>query len=141
VQEQRYRLIPLDFRDAFALAVLAESVAQSEHRPEAESGAHKEILREHIVDTVIPAFTYQADPGVPAVPLHTLGMTALLIANRDVDPDVVGRILDALYSTRYAKIVHPRLDIRRLEEIPEVPWHPGASAYLARSKPILTGEF
>ena len=90
---------------------------------------------------MIPAFTYQADPGVPPTPLHTLGMKALLIANHRVEPDVVGRILNVLFQTRYAKIVQPPLDIHRLEEIPEIPWHPGSVAYLERSKPVLTGEF
>jgi TRAP-type uncharacterized transport system substrate-binding protein len=141
VQQQGYRLIPLDFRDAFALTAINESVSQPGHRPGTKDGPRREILREHIVDTVIPAFTYQADPGVPPRPLHTFGMNALMIANRHVAPDVVGRILHALFETRYAKLVQPRLDIRRLEEIPEVPWHAGASAYLARSKPVFTGEF
>jgi hypothetical protein len=90
---------------------------------------------------VIPAFTYQADPAVPPAPLHTLGMSALMIANKRIEPGVVGRVLDALFETPYAKTVQPRLDVRRLEDVPELPWHPGAAEYLARSKPIMTGEF
>jgi TRAP-type uncharacterized transport system substrate-binding protein len=141
VVQQRYRLIPLPFRDAFALGAINDPDGQSSPASKAGTEAKRTILKEHIVDAVIPAFTYQADPGVPPAPLHTVGVTALLIANRRVDPEVVGRVLEALYQTRYAKIVHPPLDLHRLEEIPEVPWHPGASAHLARSKPILTGEF
>jgi TRAP-type uncharacterized transport system substrate-binding protein len=135
----RYRLVALPFRDAFALGAMFET----DHpalRPH-PVGAHDLLVqKEHVVDTIIPAYTYQADPSVPAEPLHTLGMTALLIANRRVDPDVVGRLLDTLFQSRYARLSQPRLDFRRLEEIPEMPWHPGAIAYLRRSKPILTGE-
>jgi TRAP-type uncharacterized transport system substrate-binding protein len=154
VERHGYRLVPLLFRDAFALGAIAEpgqlanrtpkpQAKHSEDRPSptpAEPGRPPTILREYIVDTVIPAFTYQADPGVPSVPLHTLGVKALLIANRRVDPEVVGRILHVLFQTRYAKLSQPVLDLHRLEEIPELPWHPGSDAYLERSKPVLTGE-
>ena len=143
----RYRLVPLLFRDAFTLAAMTDPVRDPaaeraflpQHRKEADPVPI--ILREQIADTVIPAFTYQADPGVPAAPLHTLGMKALLIANHRVASDAIGRILKVLFQTRYAKIVQPPLDLHRLEEIPEVPWHSGSIEYLERSKPVLTGEF
>ena len=89
---------------------------------------------------MIPAFTYQADPGVPPAPLHTFGTRALLIANRRVGRDTVCRILTVLFQTRYAKIVQPPLDLHRLEEIPEIPWLPGSVAFLELSKPVLTGR-
>ena len=149
VEQRRYRLVPLLFRDAFTLAAMYESVPDPARarRSDRARGSTPEadrrpiLLREQIADTVIPAFTYQADPGVPAAPLHTLGVRALLIANRRVEADVVARLLEVLFQTRFAKIVQPPLDIHRLEEIPEVPWHPGSVAYLERSKPVLTGEF
>jgi len=144
---RRYRLVPLLFRDAFTLGAMAEPVREPAHERAAarrlptETDQRPIILREQIADTVIPAFTYQADPGVPPTPLHTLGMRALLIANHRVEPEVVVRILNVLFQTRYAKIVQPPLDLHRLEEIPEIPWHAGSVAYLERSKPVLTGEF
>jgi TRAP-type uncharacterized transport system substrate-binding protein len=141
VERRRYRLVPLVFRDAFALGAIFEDVgsaARGRHHPAA---GHPTILREHIVDTVIPAFAYQADPGVPSTPLHTLGVNALLVANRRVEPAAISRLIEVLFRTRYAKLVHPPLDLHRLEEIPEIPWHAGAVDYLERSKPALTGEF
>jgi TRAP-type uncharacterized transport system substrate-binding protein len=144
---RRYRLVPLLFRDAFTLGAMAEPVREpgderaAARRLPTGSDERPTILREQIADTVIPAFTYQADPGVPPAPLHTLGTKALLVANHRLEPDVVVRILAVLFQTRYAKIVQPPLDVHRLEEIPEIPWHPGSVAYLERSKPVLTGEF
>jgi TRAP-type uncharacterized transport system substrate-binding protein len=140
VERHHYRLVPLLFRDAFALGAIFEQVGDVARRRRPQTEGHPTILREHIVDTVIPAFAYQADPGVPPAPLHTLGVKALLIANRRIAPAIVGRVIEVLFQTRYAKLVQPPLDVHRLEEIPEIPWHPGAVDYLERSKPALTGE-
>jgi TRAP-type uncharacterized transport system substrate-binding protein len=149
VTERGYRLVALPFRDAFTLGAVSDAMEGRSHAhdptgassPAPKSSAHPVILRENVIDTVIPAFTYQADPGVPPAPLHTLGMKALLIANHKVEPEAVYRVLEVLFQTRYAKIVQPTLDYHRLEEIPEVPWHSGSVTYLERSKPVLTGEF
>jgi TRAP-type uncharacterized transport system substrate-binding protein len=141
VERRHYRLVPLLFRDAFALGAVFEQVDDVIRRRQPPVTGHPTILREHVVDTVIPAFAYQADPGVPPAPLHTLGVKALLVANHRVAPTIVGRVIEVLFQTRYAKLVQPPLDLHRLEEIPEIPWHPGAVEYLERSKPALTGEF
>jgi TRAP-type uncharacterized transport system substrate-binding protein len=140
VERHHYRLVPMPFRDAFALGAILEHLSDVTRRRRQRVEGHPTILREHIVDTVVPAFTYQADPGVPPAPLHTLGVKALLVTNRRVAPAVISRVIEVLFQTRYAKLVHPPLDIHRLEEIPEIPWHPGAVDYLERSKPALTGE-
>src|SRR5262249_13621286 len=86
VQRDEYRLVPLRFRDAFALEAIVrpDGVRTGVDQRAHDSTRHPFVLREHVVDTVIPAFTYQADPGVPAEPLHTFGLTALLVAHRDV---------------------------------------------------------
>jgi TRAP-type uncharacterized transport system substrate-binding protein len=145
--QRRYRLVPLLFRDAFALGAMADSLREPVREPAGtgrsppKSDEHPIILREQVSDIVIPAFTYQADPGVPPVPLHTLGMKALLIANHRVERAVVSRVLAAIFQTRFAKIIQPPLDVHRLEEVPEIPWHPGSVEYLDLSKPVLTNEF
>jgi TRAP-type uncharacterized transport system substrate-binding protein len=141
VERHRYHLVPLLFRDAFALGAIAEPMPAPARVHERPAEGHPTLLREYILDTMIPAFAYQADPGVPPAPLHTLGVKALLVANRRVEPDVIGRVLDVLLQTRYAKIIQPPLDLHRLEEVPEIPWHRGSEEYLERSKPVLTGEF
>jgi TRAP-type uncharacterized transport system substrate-binding protein len=140
VERHQYRLVPLVFRDAFALGAIFDDVSDAARGRRHPVDRHPTILREHIVDTVIPAFSYQADPGVPPTPLHTMGVKALLVANRHVEPAAVSRMIEVLFRTRYAKLVHPPLDLHRLEEIPEIPWHPGAVEYLERSKPAVTGE-
>jgi TRAP-type uncharacterized transport system substrate-binding protein len=137
VVKQRYRLVALPFREAFALDALFERSLPSGMAAERSFT----LLKEHIPDTVIPAFTYQADPGVPPQPIHTLGMTVLLVTHRHTKPETVMRMLDTIYNTRFAKLANPPLDARLLEQIPELPWHPGSVEYLHRGKPILTGEF
>lgn len=138
VKEGRYRLIALPFHDAFALHALSEAP-----QPDQLTTKNEDVLRirkEHIPEAVIPAFTYAADPAEPPARLHTLGMTMLLIANKDVEPQVVERLLDILFRTRYARLIRPPLDVKRLEEVPEIPWHSGAIAYREHGQPILTGQ-
>lgn len=139
VAERDYRLVPLPFRDAFALGALTVSPS-SRPGPAPRSDQAIAILKERIADTVIPAMSYQGDPPIPPAPIHTLCMPTLLIANRRVGDETVERALDALFHSRFAKIVHPALDTNRLREIPEMPWHNGSLRYLARSQPILNGE-
>ena len=138
VKEGRYRLVALPFHDAFALRALSEQPAADELTSRNEETLF--IRKEHIPAAVIPAFTYAADPAEPPEPLHTLGMTMLLIANREVDPQTVERMLQVLFRTRYARLIRPPLDARRLEEVPEIPWHPGSIAYREHGQPILTGQ-
>ena len=137
VEQKHYRLVALPFRDAFALGAMSGRAP----KPPAQPNPHRlVILKERVGDCVIPAHCYQTDPPVPAEPLHTLGMSTLLVANRHVPSDAVERVLDALFRSRYAKIVQPPLGLQRLEETPELPWHDGSVAYLKRSAPVLTGE-
>ncbi len=139
VKQGQYRLVPLPFHDAFALQAMSETPQTGEQLTPTNERTLV-IRKEHIPDAVIPAFTYAADPAEPPEPLHTLGMTMLLIANKNVDPIIVERVLEVLFHTRYARLIRPPLDVRRLEEPPEIPWHAGAIAYLEHGKPILTGQ-
>ena len=49
--------------------------------------------------------------------------------------------LDTVYNTRFAKLANPPLDARLLEQIPELPWHPGSVEYRERSKPIFVMSY
>jgi TRAP transporter TAXI family solute receptor len=135
VTRSGYRLVPLPFAQAFALGSLEE-----DERPLEAGSAEIEIRKEHIYDAVIPAFTYRVNPGVPPDDLHTLGTRLLLVAHRRVPEDVVVRLLDAVFNTRFAKVSHPPVDTKLLELPPELPLHAGTVEYLARSRPLITGE-
>jgi hypothetical protein len=98
-------------------------------------------MREHVTDVVIPRFTYRIKPPVPDSELHTLGTRLLLVANRGVSAEAVYRVLDCIFNSRFAKVLHPPLDPKLLRDLPELPWHEGTLAYLDRDKPLITGDF
>ena len=137
VSEFGYRLVPLPFGEAFALGALEQNAKLAD---EAEPNPQHGVRKEHVYDTIIPAYTYGIDPDVPAEPIHSLGSRLILVARDTVPDDVVGRLIDAVYSTRIAKMAHPALEPKLLQIPPEYTPHPGLVAYMQRNKPLITGE-
>jgi TRAP-type uncharacterized transport system substrate-binding protein len=139
VTRQRYRLVPIPFGRAFALSALNDddSAAPPAAPTTSDSGA---LLKEHICDAVIPAFTYGANPPVPPSDIHTLGTRVLLLTHPRTSPEAVQRVLDAIFRTRFAKLVDPPLSPSILAQLPEAPWHRGTIQYLERDRPLVTGE-
>ena len=132
VREADYRLIPMPFAEAFRLgALITDAPAE---------GPASEIDRQHVVSTVIPAFTYQSEPAVPAEPMETLGTRLLLVAAAHVPVEDVEGMLDAVFSPSFARVVNPPLEAAVLSEPPQLELHPGTVAYVARSQPAITDE-
>ncbi|MHC5543547.1 type 2 periplasmic-binding domain-containing protein, partial [Singulisphaera rosea] len=136
VSKYRYRLIPLPFREAFALGAL--TAEEPDRRPASDQGIA--LLKEHIYDVVIPAFTYQIDPGVPPQTIHTLGARVLLVANRKVDSGVVDRLLETIFHTHFLKNLLPLQGFAVRDAIPEIPWHPAALRYIQKDDPLVTSS-
>jgi TRAP-type uncharacterized transport system substrate-binding protein len=102
VCERDYRLVPMSFGEAFSLDGLR---ADDGHAPAAEGSR---IVRGRVQAVVIPAFTYQVEPPVPATALPTLGTRLLLVAHKDVNAGAVQRLVDAVYSTEFLPRFHAR---------------------------------
>jgi TRAP-type uncharacterized transport system substrate-binding protein len=135
VARHGYRLVALPFAEAFALSTLDEDGSF------APGGPADEVRREHVYDTVIPAFTYGVEPGVPPGPTHTLGTRLVLVAREGVPAEAVGRLLDVLFASRFAEVVSPPLRPELLNLPPELEPHPGTTAYQHRAQPLSTGDF
>jgi TRAP-type uncharacterized transport system substrate-binding protein len=136
VLAHRYRLVPLEFREAFALEAITAPRGGS-----AESAAARVIIqKERVYETRIPAFTYQISPPVPPTPIQTLGVRVLLVTHRKTSSVVVSKILDAVYTTRFARVLTPPLQPKMEEQSAEMPWHPGALRFFERNDPLITGE-
>jgi TRAP-type uncharacterized transport system substrate-binding protein len=97
-----YGLVPLPFADAFRLNALISA----NHPTEKRDGVERRV----VIDVVIPAFTYQAEPAVPAAPLHTVGSRLMLITNDTVPADTVQQVLEAVFSSQVAHVSHHPLD-------------------------------
>jgi len=135
VTKQRYRLVPLAFGEAFSLDALNPRLNPAHLTKTAPA-----VEKMHIYDTVIPAFTYQVEPAVPPAPAHTLGSRMLFIANNKVDPEVIAKLLEVIFESRFAQISKPPLNSQLLTLPPELPLHEGTMLYLQRNKPLITGD-
>lgn len=135
VLKQRFRLVPLSFGEAFALDVLRSDVPAFQSR-----GSNVEVDKVHVALTEIPPFTYNVDPPVPPRSIETIGTRLLLVANANVDPRAVRRVLDTVFSPGFSQLARPPLDVKLLEIPPEMEWHPGTLQYLERNKELVAGD-
>jgi TRAP-type uncharacterized transport system substrate-binding protein len=127
-----YRLVELPFAEAFRLGVLLAKDPAS-----VDSG---EIERRQVSDTVIPAFTYEIDPAIPAAPLHTIGARLTLVANAGVPAEAVARVLDTIFSAEVAQVTSPPIDPSVMALPSQAELHAGAMEYLRRDKPYVTDD-
>jgi TRAP-type uncharacterized transport system substrate-binding protein len=136
VTKHHYRLVALPFLEAFALGALDRE--ESPPGPPDERAIR--IDRRHVYDAMVPAFVYEMDPGVPPEPIHTLGTRLLLVARRDVSPGTVGRLLEVVFNSPFAQVIHPPLETKLLDIPPELPWHDGTTDFVRRNSPLIAGD-
>lgn len=127
-----YRLVPMPFGPAF------RATAMSTPAPVPTGGIR--VLKEHITDVVIPAYTYDVAPPIPPTDLTTLGSRMLLIANEHTPRRTVVRLIDRLLASRLAQTIQPPLTPDIVRQPAEAPLHAGAVEYRRRDEPVITGE-
>jgi hypothetical protein len=93
-----------------------------------------------VVDSVIPGFVYGTDPPSPPEAIHTLGTRLLLVAHQGVSPETVGRVLEAVFRSRFARIVEPPLDGSLLALPRRLRLHPGTLEFEKEGKPVITAD-
>jgi len=135
VHRHGYRLVPLRFAEAFALASLTQD-AGAQH----SEATHEGIIKGRIQAAMIPAFTYGVEPAVPDEPLPTLGTRLLLVAHKDVPARAAYQLVEGTYAAEFGRIVRPPLDTRLLDLPPELPWHEGSVLYQERNAPLMSGQ-
>lgn len=135
VLKHHYRLVPLSFGEAFSLDVLRHDVPTLSTRRGADN-----VERVHVYMTEIPAYTYGLEPPVPPKSIATLGTRLLLVANTNVNPKAVRRVVETIFSPEFAQLARPPLDAKLLDLAPELEWHPGTLQYLERNKPLIAGD-
>jgi TRAP-type uncharacterized transport system substrate-binding protein len=133
VANRHYRLVPLPFAEAFAIEALAKNPKDQLAAGGVEKG--------YIYDTTIPAFTYSTvEPKVPAEPLHTLGTRLILVAHKDVNAELIGNLVDTIFTTGFVQVGKPALSAQLLHLPPEFPLHLGTEQYLRRNKPLIAAD-
>jgi TRAP transporter TAXI family solute receptor len=110
-----------------------------------EQIAALQLSQPYLQPTVIPKGTYDGGSPIPAQDLPVVSVSALLIANETVNPDVVKAITQVLYEHRNELIsVNPRTASIQSPEASRnlgFPLHPGASAYYNQDKPSFFVEY
>lgn len=127
-----YRLVKVPFADALRLtAIFMNPMAPL---PEGE------IERHNVFETLIPPFTYQIEPAVPAVPTTTIGTPVYLVVHEAVSHAAVETVMEAVLDSRFARLHEPPIERSMLDLPPRIPLHPGSSHFRLRSKPLLTAD-
>jgi hypothetical protein len=121
-----YRFLPVPFGEGFCLDRL---------NPPNLQGVR--VDRSVLTASVIPPFTYGADPPVPATACPTISAPLLLVAQDDTDPEVVYRLLETVHDSPLTSALRPP-PLR--EQIYSFPPHVGVERYLRRHDPLVTPE-
>jgi len=98
-----------------------------------------QLNQPYLESTVIPQGSYSGSQPTPPTDLPVIAVSALLIANENVDPDIVKTITKVLYEHRNELVtITPRAaSIQSPERSQNLgfPLHPGARAYYAQDNP------
>ncbi len=126
VEVANYRLVPLPYSKAFSVVSLNEEV----------SGRNR-IEHMMVLKTEIPAFTYGVSPAVPAKPCETIGAHQVIVANKNVSPYAIERLLEVIYGGTLNHLYKPP-PLERV--VPQFDWHAGAVAFRDRNHPLVRVE-
>ncbi|MEO0805665.1 MAG: TAXI family TRAP transporter solute-binding subunit [Cyanobacteria bacterium J06643_4] len=98
-----------------------------------------QLSQPYLESTVIPQGSYDGSRPIPPKDLPVIAVSALLVANDSVDPDIVKTVTSMLYEHRNELIaITPRAaSIQSPERSQNLgfPLHPGASAYYKQNTP------
>ena len=130
IHSHGYVLVPIPFADAFRLAGALTD--------DPESGVS--VVRRYTSGCEIPPYVYSPAPPIPAEPLPTIGARLVLLAHRDLSPDLVERVVEAVFESRFARIPDPPLHKSLFERGRHAALHDGTKRFLARDRPILAAN-
>jgi uncharacterized protein len=87
----------------------------------------------------IPPGAYGADRRIPAEPVPTLAVAALLVARNDLPGRVAHDILEAVYDPRFARDIQSELTEQSGRTVGDLPLHPAAEIFYHRDD-LLTSD-
>jgi hypothetical protein len=93
-----------------------------------------------VSDAKILAYMYRISPPVPATDIRVVGVNLNLLANKNVDPRAVSKLLNVLYSPQVSsRFGFPISEDKML--IPSgFPISDGTSMYIASKQPLITSQ-
>lgn len=93
-----------------------------------------------VAGSKVLAYTYSVTPAVPAEDITTIGIDMYLVANKDIEPRAVFRVLESLYSYGFATRANLKLDETELQIPSGYELSEGAQLFLDRNNPLLTAD-
>jgi hypothetical protein len=121
-----YQFLPVPFGEAFCLDRL---------NPPNPLGVR--IDHSALTTSVIPPYTYGADPPVPSKACPTISAPLLLVAQDDTDPEAVYRLLETVHDSPLTRVLRPP-PLR--EQLYSFSPHAGTERFLRRHDPLVTPE-
>lgn len=104
-----------------------------------------QLRQPYLEPTVIPQGSYDGGSPIPPEDLPTIAVSAVLVANKDVNDEIVQTITEVLYEHRNELIVvNPRAaSVQSLEASQNLgfPLHPGAKAHYTQDNPPFFVEY
>ena len=104
-----------------------------------------QLTQPYLEPTVIPQGSYDGGAPIPAEDLPVIAVSALLVANEDVDADIIQAITEVLYEHRSELIAaNPRAASIQSPDAGQnlgFPLHPGAKAYYTQDNPPFFVEY
>jgi len=84
--------------------------------------------------------TYSVSPVVPEEDMNTIGVELELVANSNVNPNAISKLLGVLYNSSIENITKQSLEEESGSSFSDFPLSPGTIAYMNRNNPIFTME-
>lgn len=132
IENHQYTLVPLPFANAFRLAGL---LSDEDGNPVSAA-----VERRSTTEFLFSPYLYGTAPPVPAEPMVTIGAQLVLVAHRDLSPQLVEQVVETVFETRFARVPDPSLNRALLDDRPQAILHAGTKAYLARGRPIIAAR-
>ena len=126
IKNHNYRLVDLRFAESFQLHWL--------------DNAESPINKRRIVETSIPAFSYNVDPPRPPATVVTLGTRLELVGHALVSQKRITEICAAILEYGVGQIANDSLPASQIRGSSEFPMHAGTSMYFNQVQPVSTGR-
>ncbi|MDB5930230.1 MAG: hypothetical protein JWR60_1937 [Polaromonas sp.] len=91
-----------------------------------------------VADTKVMAYMYSVQPPVPPRDVKTVGVNLQLVANSQVDPRAVFKVLEGLYSSGLQLRLKMKFDENSILDSARYPLASGTQAFMDRKDPFLS---
>lgn len=93
-----------------------------------------------VADGRILGYMYSISPPVPAGDIKVVGVNLHLIANKDVDPKAIFKVLEVLYGPTVASRLRMQFDEKNIALPSGYPLSDGTLSFMARTNPLLSAK-